>query len=161
MKNRKTKREIYFKREVREIFERTRAFGILTIYTFISHISGKHRTILTLGQAENALRGYQTEINRGNGTNRSAAIPIREDRTHKMLATGETGGRFCGLRRIPPTPEGRAILFAYRQGRTDELNKLIRTQVEIIEADKKKGILTGGQVDKLKESMGDVVQLPK
>jgi len=145
----KTKRAVYFIREVREIFDRTRPFGTLTIYVLVQHMAGKHHVILEQEQAAAALYGHMTAINRSNGQNRSSAIPVREGRDRKLLKDGEKGGKFCGIRRIPPTPEGRDILFAYRQGRMDDLNKLLAAQYEIIEADKKKGILTGGQVARL------------
>jgi len=92
---------------------------------------------MTRSQSVDALYNLMLETNRHNGANRSAAIPEKED------------GRFSGIRRIPATPEGRAIVFAYRQNRMDEVNKLLKVQIEIIEADKTKGILTTGQGEKL------------
>jgi len=137
MGKRKTKRAVYFIREARELFDRTAAFMALTAYTLVSHVSGKHHRIMTKSQAIGVLYTLMSQVNRRNGDNRCAAIPERES------------GRFVGVRRIPSTPEGRAIVFAYRQNRMDEVNKLLLAQLEIIEADRTKGILTKGQTEKI------------
>ena len=141
MKSRKSKRVVYYVREARELFSWTPNFKPLTIYSLIAHVSGKHHQIMMRDQAVGALYDVMHETNRRNGTNRCAAIPERED------------GRFSGIRKIPATPEGRAIVFAYRQNRMDEVGKLLKAQLEIIEADKSKGILTGGQQQKLTGSV--------
>jgi len=140
MRRRKTKKAIYFIREARELFDRTAAFMALTAFTLVAHISGKHHKIMTQNQAVFTLYSLMNQINRNNGSNRSAAIPEKEN------------GCFIGIRRIPPTPEGKEILFAYRQKRMDVVNKLLQTQIEIIKMDKTKGILTAGQIEKLKNS---------
>ena len=146
MKNRKTKRAVYFVREARELFNRTAAFCALTVYTLIAHVSGKHHVVMSKGQGCTVLYNVMLETNRHNGTNRCAAIPERD------------GNRFIGIRRIPATSEGKAIVLAYRQKRMDEVNKLVAAQLEIIDADKSKGMLTTGQAEKLIGSTRNAIE---
>lgn len=142
----KKKKAVYFIREAKELFDRTAAFMALTIYTLAAHVSGKHKHLMTEKQAKDTLYKYMGEINRNNNNNRCAAIPERDKKG------------FVGIRRIPPTPEGRAIILAYREKRFEELNKLINAQIEIVEADRIKGILTEYQVEKLTNTTLTVIE---
>lgn len=146
MKNRKTKRAVYFVREARELFDRTAAFCALTVYTLIAHVSGKHHVVMSKDQGCKVLYNVMLETNRHNGTNRCTAVPERD------------GNRFVGIRRIPPTPEGKAITLAYREKRMAEVNKLVAAQLEIIGADKSKGMLTKGQAERLIGSTKDAIE---
>ena len=147
MKTRKTKRAVYFVREARELFDRTAAFASLTVYTLVAHVSGKHHVVITKDQGTGVLYHVMSEVNRHNGTNRCAAIPERE------------GGRFVGIRRIPPTPEGKAITLAYRQNRLEDVKKLLAAQLSILEADRSKGMVTKGQLEKLIGTVTNTLQL--
>lgn len=149
MENRKQNQPIYFRREVKELFSRVPPFRGLSCYDLISHLSGRHEIIIGRNQANRALYFHMAETNKSNGENKSAAIPMREGKDKKILSAGENGGRFFGIRRIPPTAEGRKALFDYRKGRAEYLNKLIDAHGKMLEADKAKGILTEGQVEKI------------
>lgn len=136
-------KRFYLLREIREMWDQLAPLGVLKVNKVRAHCLDAHNADYSFEQVKQQLYNFKIEIDRSyGGTNEYAAIP------------DGVGGAMQGLIKADDSPEGRAIVEAYRRRAMAGTVGRLRTQQGYLCADVHKKILTKRQTHNILMDFG-------